>query len=40
MTPVLSVGPVPIDMLLAPDPVFPESEVVSAIVVAEEVGGF
>jgi len=39
MTPVLFVGPVPIDMLLAPEPVFPESELLSAIVAAEEFAG-
>ncbi len=34
--PVLSVEPVPIEALLAPAPVFPESELVSAMVVVDE----
>jgi hypothetical protein len=34
--PVLSVVPVPIAALLAPEPAFPASELVSAIVVEED----
>jgi len=33
LTPILSVFPVPIDALLAPVPIFPESEVVAAMLV-------
>ena len=35
-TPVLSTGPVPMEALLAPAPVLPLSELVSAIVVFED----
>lgn len=39
LTPVLSVFPVPIDALLAPVPVFPESEVVAAMLVVFDGDG-
>jgi hypothetical protein len=39
LTPILSVFPVPIEALLAPVPVFPESEVVAAmLVVCDDAG--